>query len=306
MIGHFSADDLAGYRAGTITDGRAARIATHLSSCVRCASIDSGLANVSALLASVRAPDMPERLTQRVRAAIADEAAQRAVRTAVTASPGFAPDREPAAVGGQPELGRRRPRTGAWSSPLLLRGLAAAGVLVLVVGGGILLANQRPTGAASSAARPAARPLTHRAVSFGTGSAAATTLRYRHAGRFAYASAVTSSANYTAADLAPGVRRAAANSVQVPGPDMAVPSASGAPAQSHEILGFGVGRLESCLSAVAATSLVLLVEVARYQGQPASIIILKPASGVFHVIVVGQGCGASNPDVITRLAVPMR
>ena len=287
--------------------------------------MDSGLADVSKLLASMPpVPPMPQTLSQRLEAAIANEAAQRATRMAVPGSGlarSSAVDRGLLAIPGRPELPDRvprqvrRPRVGRWSAPLLLRGLAAAGVRVIVVGGGILLANERPTGGASRAA-PALRPNLARPPGAAIGSATTTQLRYRHGAGYLYADTVTSNVNYTSADLASGVRRAAENSAQVTNPSMAGPSMAGPSAgagaragalvHGQRLLGFHIGQLESCLSAVTASSLVLLVDVARYQGQPAAIIVIRPASGLFHVIVVGLACDATNQDILTRLAVPVR
>lgn len=272
--------------------------------------MDSGLAEVSQLLASVSVPPMPDILTQRVQAAIANEAAQRAARMA-------------GPVSGLAQPGDRasrlaRPRMGRWSPPLLLRGLAAAGALVILVGGGLLLANQRQTGGASGAASPATRQPENSGAAIG--SAVAAQLRYRHGAGYLYANAVTSNVNYTSKSLAPGVRHAVENSTPLSNPSQQVPSI-GASLPSGRLLGFRIDQLESCLSAVAASSPVsssvggpasgpvsgpvLLVEVARYQGQPATIIVTRPVGGLSHVIVVGLACGGSNQDILTRLTVPV-
>ncbi len=50
--------------------------------------------------------------------------------------------------------------------------------------------------------------------------------------------------------------------------------------------------------------MVLLAEVARYRGVPATMIVLKATGPAFDVIVVGQACGASGQDVIARFAIP--
>lgn len=315
MIGHFNAGELASYRAGTVSDGKAARISAHLSTCIQCADIHSGLADVSRLLASYPAPPMPETLTQRLQGAIAAEAAHRVAASALrVAGPAATGDGSPLPIPGRPDLPKRgsrparRPRTGVWASPLLVRGLAAAGALVLLVGGGILLANQRGVGTSSTVAgqgtaRPAkSRPSTTAPI----GSTAPIRLRYQHAGEYVFANAVTSDADYTTANLAAGVRTTVASVAQVAKPSVVVPGASAAAAPQRSLDHTTVGRLESCLSAVASGKPVMLVEIARYLGLPATIIVFEPVDRSFDVIVVGEACGPKGEDIITRLSVPMK
>jgi hypothetical protein len=315
LIGHFNAGDLASYRAGIVSDGRAARISAHLSSCPECADVHSGLADVSQMLASIPAPPMPETLAQRLHAAISAEAAQRVATTSAlgSADRDAAGDPSPNLIPGRPDLPRhakrpvRRPRTRAWSSPLVLRGLAAAGTLVLLVGGGILLTNQRTVGTSSGIAEPASRPAKLRPNGpAAVGSVATTRLRYRHAGEFVSTNAVTEDVNYTKADLSAGVRHEVASATQLGSQSNAVPDSTPAPEPQHQLDHTTVGELESCLSAVAAGRVVRLVELARYLGQPATIIVFKPFHNAFDVVVVGEACGAASQDIITSLAVPTK
>ena len=308
MIGHFNADDLASYRAGMVSDGKAARISAHLTSCPQCADVHSGLGDVSVLLASIPVPPMPETLTQRVQAAIAREVGQRSMATAALGSADG--DRAPALIPGRPDLperGRRpsrRPRIGAWSSPLLLRGLAAAGGLVLLVGGGILLANQRSVGPSSGPAAAQSRPVKSRGPgTAAVGSTAVTRLRYQHGGGHALANVVTTDVNFTKAKLPAGVRKEVAHAAQFSTPAVTIPAATTAPGSREPLEHTTVGQLSSCLSAVAAGRLVLLVDLARYLGQPAAIIVFKQGANAFDVIVVGEACSATNQDLITSLVV---
>lgn len=301
MIGHFSTDDLASYGAGMVSGGKAARISAHLSSCPECAGVQSGLADVSQLLASVRVPPMSEALTLRLQAVITDEAAKRA-----------------ALVPGRSELAERTGRPvrrrsmRVWSSsPLLLRSLAAAGVVVLLVGGGVLLANQRgavPSSARSSGqgAAPTVPRSKSRESTANVGSASTVTLRYRHAGGFVYANAVASDVDYTKSDLAVGIRHEMANVAQLVGPSASMPAASAAAEPRHALNHITVGRLESCLSMVATDHVVLLVEVARYLGLPATIIVLRPVGDTFEVIVVGEACGPAGQDILATVTVPTK
>src|ERR1035438_1088298 len=74
---HLDPDVLAEFRAGLITGHRGARIGAHLVACDRCAALDDELAGVSALLAAVPAPAMPDSVAQRLDAALAAEVAHR-------------------------------------------------------------------------------------------------------------------------------------------------------------------------------------------------------------------------------------
>ncbi len=195
------------------------------------------------------------------------------------------------------------------SSPLLLRGLAAAAALVVIVGGGLLLANagssSGPASTAAGSGTTAPRPNSATAPR-ATGSTAALRLPYKHNGRSVYANAVTTDASYTKASLPAAVLRQVASSPR-PGISSSEPSILGTtPSTTKRLGGFVVGRLESCLSAVAQGHLVLLAALARYEGVPAAIIVLTPVSGAFDVIVVGQACAAGGGDVITRLIVPQK
>ncbi len=272
---------------------------------------------MSAMLSSIPVPAMPEQLTSRLQAVISNEAAMRSAGTTMPArsasDPGVAGEPASTMIPGRPDLpertGRRRahrPRARVWSSPLALRSLAAAGVLVLLVGGGILLANGRGAQTRNTAgSEPASRPARNRPSAAIVGSGAATPLRYRHAGQLEYANAVRSDANYTKASLPAGVRDEVKASAQVASPAPGIAPSGAAPSTSHRGLNSGViSQLESCLAAVTTGHLVQLVDVAHYLGKPATIIVLKPVNNVFDVIVVGQACGPSGQNVITRLTVP--
>ena len=294
-----------------VSGGRAARISAHLTSCPQCANIHSGLGDVSQLLASIPVPLMPDTLTQRVQAAIAYEAGRRSMAaTAVGSADG---ERVPALIPGRPDLPERgkrplrRPSTGVWSSPLLLRGLAAAGALVLLVGGGILLANQRGVGTSSgTAAAPASRPAKSRVPGAAIGSVAVTRLRYQHGSGHAFTNVVTTEADYTKAKLPAGVRHDVARAAQFSTPEVTLPAASTAPGSREAVGHTTVGQLAACLSTVAAGRLVLLVDLAQFLGRPAAIIVFKQGANAYDVIVVGQACGATSQDVITSLVVPKK
>jgi len=332
LIGHISADELASYRAGATSASRASKIATHLAGCARCAGVDASLANVSALLASVPALPMPDNLSGRVLTALTTESAQRA--TAMTAAAaGTAPSAPTALAGGSagsttagatgadapraadaspPGYRRWRLRMPDWSSPVVLRSLAATGVLVLLAGGGFLLASAHH-GSGTATSGPIAAPGPRKgAVSHGFHSAnvsATDEVRYKYKGTYLDANAIQSRADYTASDLASGVRAEVASTPAI-SPAMPVPQATGGtnggPTSSPlvRIGGVSADQLTGCLSNVASGREVVLADVAHYLGKPAVIIVLKPVTGAFGVIVVGLACTATDADAITRLNVP--
>jgi hypothetical protein len=332
LIGHISADELASYRAGATSGSRTSKIATHLAGCVRCAGVDASLANVSALLAGVPALPMPDNLSGRVLTALATESAQRA--TAMTAATAGTAPAAPTALAGGSASARTAGATGAdapraadssppgyrrwrlrmpdWSSPLVLRSLAATGVLALVAGGGFLLASAHH-GSGTATSGPVAAPGARKgAVNPGVHSAnvsATDEVRYKYKGTYLDANAIQSRADYTGRDLASGVRAVVASTPAI-SPASPVPQATGGTNGNStssprvRIGGVSADQLAGCLSNVASGRKVLLADVAHYLGKPAVIIVLKPVTGAFGVIVVGLACTATDADAITRLSVP--
>ena len=99
---HLDTDVLAEFRAGLITGRRGAKITAHLAGCDRCTALDDQLAGVSALLASVPAPPMPDSVAQRLEVVLAAEVTSRNYpERAQVHRPGDsgAPDRPPAKRG---------------------------------------------------------------------------------------------------------------------------------------------------------------------------------------------------------------
>jgi hypothetical protein len=111
--------------------------------------------------------------------------------------------------------------------------------------------------------------------------------------------------DYTKANLPAGIRHEVANMAQL-GPTTTMPAPNAAAEPQQSISRTTVGQLESCLSAVAADRLVLLVEVAHYLGLPTTIIVFKPVGDAFNVIVVGETCGPASQDIIATLTVPTK
>jgi hypothetical protein len=325
---HVGAQKLARFRQGDLGPRRSSRIGAHLAGCPRCRELDEDLAGVTTLLASVQPPPVPEQLAARIQTALTAEAARRVVRSdedAATAAPtpagtGSAENgrhhRQPGPAGTEPTgtgptengrprrepAGHGRPRRLARPRPAVaLRALAAAAVVVLVAGGVYEIAHSESSSSSSSpssAAGPAAAPAAS-APAFGPA------LRYRQAGGEGSVTPVMTGTDFTPGRLSPQVTEQLSQYGRggaLAGP--MAPSATHGPeaAEGGRSATFGhmaVSDLAGCVNRVAAGDLVLLVDVAHYQGAPATVIVTRgPAGGPEQIWVVGPGCSASQSDVL--------
>jgi hypothetical protein len=120
--------------------------------------------------------------------------------------------------------------------------------------------------------------------------------------------ALASGSNYTPANLASYVRRDVMNTSSGLFNGASVPSAGpSAIRRADQLAAFS--HLRGCLTDVAQGRRVVVADVARYLGRPATIIVLKPllaAASVFDVVIVGPDCSATSEDVISRAVVPVR
>jgi hypothetical protein len=316
MTRHVSDQVLASYRERGLRRVRAARIRGHLAGCARCAGVYADLGAVSDVLAAVRLPSMPDHLAARLQGALAAEAAARTARAPGAAGTGRDLAGDPAtrpAVPGRPDLpvrGKRqhRPRQRAsWlGSPLALRSLAAAGAVVIVAGGGYLLAaNFNPSGPASTAGSSGvSRPGPRAAAPQRQSSSTIGSLPYGKDGSVGVATAIQSRFDFEPSTLAAQVRREIAN-VR---PQAAAGNGSTAPAPTHgpatHIEGLDLAVLGACVSHVAAGRQVLLIDVARYEGTPATVIVTAASAATrLSVTVVGAACSAGRSDVLYRVTI---
>ncbi|HTS98604.1 MAG TPA: hypothetical protein VMI33_18490 [Streptosporangiaceae bacterium] len=322
MRPHVGAEVLARFRQGDLSQSRRARISAHLARCARCSSLNEDLAGVTTLLASVTAPPMPDHLTGRIQTALATEAARRAVppasETAAGRSAGAADSAGPATADraelppGRPAPRERpergwRPRLPALSPRVALGGLAAAAAVVLVAVGVYQVSNQGASSSRSpgSAAAPAAGKAQRNGI---LAPARGPALEYRHGGRQVSITPITTDTDFTpgklSSQVAAQVARYGSRSTQS-GP-MSTPATSGTRSNAAVPGGrastFGkvpVAALEGCVNRIAAGELVVLVEVARYQGSPATIIVTELSAGSpGQAWVVGSACSASVSDVL--------
>jgi hypothetical protein len=322
MRGHPDDEAIAAFREDLLPARRAARIATHLAECPRCAEVDAQLAAVTAALARTPTPPMPASLAARLDAALAAEAA---ARSAAGASAGHADPAEGAAPAGPADRaappaaraprgpgtrpgragprpsgpgptgpGRRagRPRAG---SRLSLRIAAAAAAVVVLAGGGYAIARVVSAGGQETAASSSGAA-SGKAASRPAGSALAPEAAPRvPAGRLPL---VASGTTYRAGQL-PAQVAAVLKRYPAPGHVSAAPSAAagtGTAAFPH---------LTECVSHVAGGQHPRLVDIAHYGSQPAAVIVVPvPGTTTVHVSVVGPGCSGQGGDIIHQFSMP--
>jgi hypothetical protein len=299
---HVSAETMARFRQGDLNERRSTQIGTHLASCDRCSALNGDLGRVTTLLAGTPQPRMADDVTARIQAALAAEAAARSANHAATA----------------PARRARTwwPRLPGVSSPMMLRGLAAAGAVVLLAGGGYaivagtgLFSAPGNVTAEKSQARPAAGGASNGVMA--PAHAAGPALQYRHGGREASITPITTDTNFTRASLA---RQASAAVISygrgftMTGPNAAGASVHGSaasipPAAQQAVTSgtTGVPVLRGCVNRMDAGGMVLLVDVARYQGAPATVIVTEAAvTGPMQIWVVGADCSASRSDMLAH------
>ncbi|MGN6796334.1 MAG: hypothetical protein ACTHJW_28445 [Streptosporangiaceae bacterium] len=258
---------------------------------------------------------------------VSDKAGVTEADTAAGGSPGSGVGRgtdESARIPGRPDVpprrrrGSRRFRKPVWSSPLLLRGLAAAGAVAIIAGAGALFIRGHAIPSAGSnsgsaggqrgapAAGPA-RPSAHGTAS-GTqfsGENGTVSLSYHRKGKIATARALSSDHNYTKQNMVPLVHKDIASATDIGKP--AGPATRPQPSSLRGTLGgIRVLTLIGCLTRLAAGRSILVADVARYLGQPATIVVMKPAANarVLKVAVVRVTCSLASPEIIAQVTIP--
>ncbi len=282
---HLDTDVVAEFRAGLITGRRGAKIAAHLAGCDRCAALDDELAGVSALLASVPAPPMPDSVAQRLETVLAAEVARKnyAERGEVD-RPGEsgAPDRRPA---------KRGFRLATW------RVLVPAGAVAVLAAGGFGLSQitRGPEGQTASSSAAGTAPAS---ASAAAGSAAkglsrvpvpsastinGTALAPRRALPQAYLRVVTSHTDFTRAQL----KQQLVAALRVPeGTTHAAPT-----------------QTRGCVAKVAGKASLVRVYSALFEGQPATIIVAR--TGQHDTAwVEGPSCSAARADLVDTITMP--
>jgi hypothetical protein len=315
--GHVDAETLAAFGEELLPRRKAGRVAAHLAECPRCAGLDAQLAGLPALLAHAPAPPMPDALTTRIEAALAAEAAARPARAAAgvpgtegatgVSAPSARPHDAAGAARGRPW--RRAAAPGR--SRLALRvAVAAAAVVVVVAGGGYgvsrLFSGGPPVTGASSVAGPAvngraaasARNRVPGALPAGQAHSGAASAGSKDHAAFAGPAGylvVASGTNYRAGLLRTQVR---ATLIRFR-PTAAGPGAIASPAPRF-------APASSCLAGVTGGQRPRLVDVAHYEGRPATVVVVPAGARTLRALVFAGRCpaAAAGPLTSTALASP--
>lgn len=277
---HPDSDVLAEFRAGLVTGRRGKQVAAHLAVCDRCTALDRQLAEVGSLLAAAPPPVLPARLAERLDTVLAAELARRDEAERAGAGPSGHPVKPP-----RPAKQPRPAGHGRWRL-VTLRVLAPAAAVVVLAAGGYGLsrlssspssstAASAPAPAASSAhalpaagaeGRPAARPEIRSSRAF-----------YLH----------TSSTDFQRATLSRQL-------------EAELSTAATQPSQAPS------AQLAGCVNRVTkrvSPGTPILVENARFQGQPATVIVAS-SSGGDRAWVLAPGCSASSDRVLDTTTLP--
>lgn len=272
---HPESGTLAEFRAGLVTGRRQASIASHLEACDRCAGLSDQLGEIPVLLAAAPALAMPDDVARRLDLVLAAEAAKRdSSERTVDDSPAH----PPASPGP-----RRR-----WDFRLVTQRILvpAAAVVVLAAGGfglsRVMGSSPSSSTAAGSQAAPAASAPRSEATSRSGAHPAIESPR-----NFPV---VNSGINYLRATLAQQLEAELQR-------------------QAHSAAGPQVlasGSLKGCVQRVTQGTrpgTLALVERARFQGQPA--IVIVAVSGDHDAAwVTAPGCSASSAHVLATATLP--
>ena len=315
MRRHADAETLAAFREELLSRRKAARVSAHLAVCSRCAGLDAQLTEVSALLTTSTAPPMPDALTARIEAAIAAEAAARAASTAdrgIAAADGTAATADgTVAVGaagrgtGSHERAARparpsRPPGGPGRARLALRVAAVTAAVVVVAGGGygvtrLLTANPESATSASAGSEAAPAAGGHGAASEKTAGGAGFP---GAAGNSAPAVRIVSSGTY----YQPGQLKTQVSAVFARHRAGARAATGTSPAYQPAA---PARRVPACVPHVTGGKRPLLVDLAKYRGQPATVIVIPGAtSGTLRALVVAGTCSATTGRVLARTTFP--
>jgi hypothetical protein len=267
MNGHIDADGIAEYRVGLITGRRAGEIVTHLAACPECASVGDRLVEVSTVLAAVPQLAIPDLVAVRLQAALDAEIAISAEKTSVApARPRF-----------------RFPRLPS------IRVLAPAAAAVTLLGGGAYLVSQLGNGSAAMSS---------------SASAAGNAIPSSVSGSLAQRNAAQGNAE-AGTDFGVGKDSFA---VVSSGTDLRSATLTQQltalwQARSASHTSMASVMVKACVQAVAADHPVKLVASARYDGAPATVVIIGQGVGYLGLIA-GSHCSATNSDIVARVVLP--
>ena len=291
---HVDANVLAELSAGLISGKRATRIHAHLAGCQHCARLSAGLAEIGTLLASVPSPAMPDSVTRRLNATLAREAAERSARVAAPAGPAsqIAPDRVLNFRGGA-SRGRRR----SFTSPAAARAFAAAAAACVVAAGGYTVVRLTSNGPGPSSGHNQAGAPLHSATS--SGPAALPFIQSPADG-----STGTNILSFKVIDSGIDYRASTLRS-QITGELGQVATRGPARSSGADVLHAPSSQQYGCVMDVTGDIEPALVDSARYNGSPATIIALAHVGNqVSQAWVVGPACSADNTDILEHVTLP--
>jgi hypothetical protein len=269
QLTHPDPEVLAEFCAGLITGRPGARISAHLAACDHCAGVCGELAEISALLAAVPPPAMPDRVAQRLDGVLAAEAARRDHPERSVADRGAAPVTTPPP--------RRR-----WDFRLVaLRVLAPAAAVAVLAAGGYGLSRIGGSSADSAASRTAAAGAAPRAAAGAAQPAIEAPASFQ---------VVSSRTDYRRATLRQQVERELLlNARGTAGPREPASQAVR-------------GCVQRVTEGVSPGTLVL-AETAYFQGQRA-ILVVAVSGDLDTAWVTAAGCSASSADVLDETTLP--
>jgi hypothetical protein len=271
---HLDTDVLAEFDAGLITGRRGARIAVHLAGCDRCRALRDELAGVSAVLAAIPAQAMPDLVAQRLDRVLAAEVVRRT-------------DSERARADSPRHRGTAARPAGTRGLRLLsLRVLAPAAAVVLAAAGyGLSQLSGGPGQQASKSLAAGSAPKvagSARVAAPMPGSGPAARAQRMSPASFPFVISHT--------DFMPGTLKqqveAALLAAEAPRATQTPPTA-----------------IMACVRTIAGSANPLLVESARYQGQVATLIVMRTSQGEV-ALVAGAGCAASHAEPLASTTVP--
>jgi hypothetical protein len=173
---------------------------------------------------------------------------------------------------------------------------------VIVAGGGYEIVAHSSSGPSTSSGNAGiSAPASHSGNAAGNAGRVTVgpAVTYHHNGHAATIKPVHSSTNFLAATL-PQQASATITAQDKAKSSAAVPSATGLPANSSNTSSQSQAGLQACVNRIAAGRTVLLVDIARYEGKSATIIVTAQTARRAEVYAVGSGCSASSSDILAQ------
>lgn len=285
--GHLDPDVLAEFRAGLITGRRGRAISAHLASCADCAALRGRLAQVSALLAAVPAPTMPDALARRLDSALAAESSERA--SVQSPSSHRAPSWPPAV-----RVRRLQPRMLAQAAAALAV-LAGIGFGLTQLGGSSTYSSPASSVAGGAAAGSRAEAPSGAEAQSGAGGS----LGPERAGVSAASGevyVVHSDVNYQHSTLLQQLTAELAARPAVNSP--AMKTATARPAAT-----VASAQVRACALRLSAGAHIVLVQSARYQGTPVTVVVASSSKGE-QAWVAGPACSGTDSNILASVMLP--